>query len=160
MSFDEEWLHSFLKQGGQIVEEPGVTRLTPHGPLAHEVTGDSSIKAVGDVDRTGPVFRSKAEKKAWYEWLPTRNYAHAEHEPLSLRIAGALYKPDLVCLRRSGRIDFIEVKGSGGFKAYKSGRSSKRSLKQCARHFAWLGDFYLLQQIPQKEGGGWIFERY
>lgn len=119
-----------------------------------------NITAVGDITKAGLDFKSKTEREVWYEWLPTIEYVRAEYEPMNLKVAGANYTPDIVLLRPDGRIWFIEVKGAGGWKAYKSGRSSRRSLKQCSRYYAWLGDFYLLMKIPKKDGGGWHFEQY
>lgn len=156
MTWTDDDLKRFLEAGGEVVCESA----TPNFNTAKARESHAGVKVVGDVTRVGPQFRSRAEERAWNEWLPTIDHVHAEFEPISLNIDGALYKPDVVLLRPDGELWFIEVKGGGGFAAYKSGRSSKRSLRQCARHFAWMGNFYLLQQVPQKDGGGWIFEKY
>lgn len=105
-----------------------------------------------------PRFKSTTERQAWHEFLPTLEPAHMEYEPLTLKIDGANYTPDFVLVMPSREMWLIECKGSGSWQAYKSGRSSKRSLKQCSRHFAWMGRFFSLIKIPKKEGGGWDFQ--
>lgn len=141
-------------------DEIHVYQPDPYKLAGRLIPSPHTLTAVGDITKAGLDFKSKTEREAWHEWLPTIEHVKAEYEPMNLKVAGANYTPDIVLLRPDGRIWFIEVKGAGGWKAYKSGRSSKRSLKQCSRYYAWLGDFYLLMKIPKKEGGGWHFEQY
>jgi len=107
---------------------------------------------------TSPAFRSKLEKRAWerhYEWLPDHEDMLAMYyEPFVLHLTGGNYTPDFVVVYNDGRMIIIEVKGSWG--AYKSGRSSKRNLKQAAVEFAWLAEFYAL--LPG--GSGWDMQQF
>lgn len=148
---------------GNVVERESDGMFIPTNELAGKIfvaNPPPSISALFDLDKINPEFKSNTERQAWNEWLPTIEYVWVDYEPIILKVAGANYKPDIALLRPDGRLWFVEVKGAGGWKAYKSGRSSKRSLKQCSRYYAWLGDFYLLMKIPNKDGGGWHFEQY
>lgn len=139
------------------------TTLVPINEIAGRLIANNpppSISPKFSIDGFDPNFKSKTERLAWFEWLPTVEHIWADYEPMTLRVAGAGYTPDFVLMCPDARLWFIEVKGSGGWKAHLSGRSSKRSLRQCAKHYAWLGDFYLLMKIPNRDGGGWHFEQY
>lgn len=90
----------------------------------------------------GRPFRSQLERRAWEEWVPTQRAARAWYEPLSLNLAGGRYTPDIVLQWQDGDLWLVEVKGS--WKAFQSGRSSRRSLRQAAVEYASLGTFWVL----------------
>lgn len=95
-----------------------------------------------------PSFKSKLEKRAWEQWIPTQQAARVFYEPLTLRLTGGNYTPDFLLVMPDHSLRIVEVKGS--WKAYQSGRTSRRNLRQAAIEFAWLGRFYSL--LPDKRG--------
>jgi hypothetical protein len=66
------------------------------------------------------------------------------YEPMVFRLPSGNYTPDWMVRREDGTIVFIEVKGRGGFDAHQSGRSSRKSLKEAAYHYDWLGEWIVL----------------
>lgn len=110
-----------------------------------------------DMIDPSPAFRSKAEARAW-RWVDTLEPVRKWYEPLILRMPSGNYTPDFALLMPNGEVWFIEVKGAGAFKAYQSGRSSKKSTREAAYHFAWLGRMWVLIEKPIKNGGGWYLE--
>mgnify|MGYP001563601948 FL=1 len=95
-----------------------------------------------------PDFKSNTERKAWREWAPLQGFDHVHYEPFILHLTGGNYTPDIVGVMPNGEMWIIEVKGS--WRAYQSGRTSKRNLKQAAIEFSWLGRFFSL--MPGKRG--------
>ena len=90
----------------------------------------------------GRTVRSRLEERAWLEWVPQQGFAKVWYEPFVLHLAGGNYTPDIGGVTPGGELWLIEVKGS--WKAYQSGRSSKRNLRQAAVEFAALGRFFSL----------------
>lgn len=97
------------------------------------------------------VFKSNTERDSLHYLVDTYAPTLLLYEPLMFRLPSGSYTPDWMMVHEE-RIFFYEVKGAGGFKAYKSGRSSQKSLKELAFHMGWLGTAMLL--IKQK-GGVW-----
>ncbi len=101
-------------------------------------------------DEPEPKFKSKTERRA-YEWLPIETGCiEILYEPIMVRMNSGNYTPDFMLRMPSRELWFIEVKGSWG--AYKSGRSSKKSLIEAAKMYWFLGKWFSL--LPVK-GGGW-----
>ncbi len=100
-----------------------------------------------------PPFKSKTERRAWNEWVPTTGCVEAYYEAMRIYLNSGSYRPDFTLRMPNRELWFVEVKGS--WKAYQSGRSSKKSLKEAARMYWWLGRWFSL--LPSKEGG-WKFE--
>lgn len=105
-----------------------------------------------------PEFRSKLEKRAWEQWVPTQSASVVKYEPLVFHLAGGNYTPDFMLAFDDGSLWFVEVKGN--WKAYQSGRSSKHLLKQASVEFGFLGRWFALLPVPAKDGGGWHLEEY
>lgn len=100
------------------------------------------------------VFKSKTEHDALLYLLERYKPRRLLYEPILLRLPSGNYSPDFMMWLRDGSVMLIEVKGAGGFKAYQSGRSSAKSLKEAAYHYTdLLGSFMLL---VKKKGGGWL----
>ena len=100
-------------------------------------------------------FRSKTERRAWNEWVPTTDCVEAYFEPIRVYMNSGSYLPDFVLRMPDRTLWFIEVKGS--WNAYASGRSSKKSLKEASKLYWWMGRWFSL--LPKK-GGGWNLEEY
>jgi hypothetical protein len=105
-----------------------------------------------------PAFRSKTEERAWDEWIPTLNPTFVKYEPVTLHLAGGRYTPDFLLRFKDGSVWLVEVKGS--WNAYISGRSSKHLLKQASVEFGWLGRWFALLPIREKDGGGWDLQEF
>ena len=97
-----------------------------------------------------PPFKSKTERRAWNFWVPTTDCVEAYYESVRVYLNSGSYRPDFVLRMPDRELWFIEVKGS--WNAYQSGRSSKKSLKEAAKLYWWLGRWFSL--LPVK-GGGW-----
>ena len=110
-------------------------------PRAALITVQTAAYRMEQVNKE-PAFRSDTERRAWRELVPEQNPLLALYEPFTLHLTGGSYTPDFVLLMRCGEIWLVEIKGS--WDAYQSGRSSKHSLKQAAREFAWMGYFFSL----------------
>lgn len=108
-----------------------------------------------------PDFKSQTERRAW-AYVDTLDPPPLEkwYEPLMFRAAGGNYTPDFMLFMPGGELWFIEVKGAGKFRAHKSGRSSKKALKEAAHNFAFMGRWFSLVAIPKKDGGGWLLDEY
>jgi hypothetical protein len=102
-----------------------------------------------------PEFKSKTEERAWGLWVPTTGCVEAYYEPIRVYLNSGSYLPDFVLRMPDRTLWFVEVKGS--WNAYASGRSSKKSLKEAAKMYWWLGRWFSL--LPKK-GGGWNLEEY
>lgn len=100
-----------------------------------------------------PKFRSKTEERAFKEWAPTTGCIEVLHEAITVHLRSGRYQPDLVLRMPDRELWFVEVKGA--WNAYQSGRSSKKSLKEAASQYWWLGRWFSL--LPKK-GGGWNLE--
>jgi predicted nuclease of restriction endonuclease-like RecB superfamily len=125
-----------------------VARLNP-GVFESE-TAPVRVKARQVAER--PKFKSKLEERAWKEWVPQQGANLALYEPFMLHLTGGNYTPDFVLLKPDGELWLIEVKGS--WRAYASGRSSKRNLRQASIEFAFLGRWFSLMPAGRH---GWDF---
>jgi len=135
-----------------LVLNPDLVRLTKAGKINLKLTArPEALKAE-------PTFKSKTEARAWREWAPTVGAALMLYEPITLHLMGGRYTPDFVFVFENGEVFLVEVKGS--WQAYQSGRSSKRSLKQAAEEFAWLGRWFSVMPVPRDQGGGWRVEEF
>lgn len=105
------------------------------------------LRDMGDPE---PNFASKTERRAWYEWIPTTAAIKWYYEPMRLYLNSGSYRPDFALIMPNRALHLIEVKGN--WHAYKSGRASKKSVKEAAKLYWWLAKFYVL--LPVK-GGGW-----
>jgi len=106
-----------------------------------------------DIEEPGPDFKSKTERRAWEEWIPTTEAVKWFYEPVRLYLNSGSYRPDFALVMPNRELHLIEVKGS--WNAYQSGRSSKKSVIEAARLYWWLARFFVL--MPEK-GGGWNLE--
>jgi hypothetical protein len=102
----------------------------------------------------GRPVKSLLEWRAWTEWVPLQQPMVAKYEPLSFALTGGNYRPDFVLKVPSGETWVIEVKGS--WRAFQSGRSSRRNLRQAAVEFAWFGRWFSL--MPKH--GEWELTEY
>ena len=103
-----------------------------------------------DVGEPEPNFASKTERRAWYEWIPTTAAIKWYYEPMRLYLNSGSYRPDFALIMPDRALHLIEVKGN--WHAYKSGRASKKSVKEAAKLYWWLARFFVLLPI---KGGGW-----
>jgi len=130
-----------------------------HIPKAREILMNIGRPKKEDViirlndEQPEPKFKSKTEQRAWSEWVPTTKCIEAFYEPMRLYLNSGSYRPDFALRMPDRTLWLIEVKGN--WNAYKSGRSSKKSLKEAARMYWWLARFFSL--LPKK-GGGWKLE--
>ena len=149
MSWTEAEYQAFLSRSGQedsLERSPGSVK-----EILAKVSAENRMQLRDD--EPGPKFKSKTELRAWEEWVPTSGCVEAYYETIRVYLNSGSYRPDFT-LRMPGReLWFIEVKGS--WNAYQSGRSSKKSLKEAAKMYWWLGRWFSL--LPEK-GGGWKLE--
>lgn len=104
----------------------------------------------------GPKYKSATEKRA-HRWLEENTDAiEVLYEPIMVRMPSGNYTPDFVCRMPDRTLWIVEVKGD--WKAYQSGRSSKKSLIEASRTFWFLGRWFSLVSIAKKRGGGWDFK--
>lgn len=120
-----------------------VRRLNPGLPV---LVGKVSLR----LDRLNaePKFKSKLEARVWAQWVPLQGAIKALYEPYTFHLTGGSYTPDIVLIMPNGEKWLIEVKGS--WRAYASGRSSKRNLKQAASEFAFEGRWFSLMPDKRK----------
>jgi predicted nuclease of restriction endonuclease-like RecB superfamily len=98
-------------------------------------------------------YKSETEARA-HEWLrQMEDCVEVLYEPIMVRMPGGNYTPDFLCRMDNREQWFVEVKGS--WDAYKSGRSSKKSLKEASKVYWFMGRWFSL--LPVK-GGGWNME--
>lgn len=98
-------------------------------------------------------FKSLTEKRA-FAWLKEQpGVIEVLYEPIMVRMDSGNYTPDFLCRMDDRTLRLYEVKGS--WKAYQSGRSSKKSLKEAAKQYWFFGTWFSL--LPKK-GGGWNLE--
>ncbi len=97
----------------------------------------------------GRRVKSRLEERAWLEWVPAQHFERVWYEPFVLHLTGGNYTPDIVGKTRSGELWVIEVKGS--WRAFASGRSSKRNLRQAAVEFGAIARFFSLMPAAGKE---------
>jgi hypothetical protein len=114
------------------------------GPIRVERKG--SLPALMVVN--GRPLRSRLEERAWTQWVPAQQPSLALYEPLTFALTGGRYTPDFVLKFADGETWVIEVKGS--WRAFQSGRSSRRNLRQAAVEFAWFGRWFSL--MPGRKG--------
>ncbi len=151
MNWTQADLDKYLNRGGKV-------KVLGQSPIERAVRpkNQSSATAVKNIARArlvepGLKFRSKTERRAWenyQQWLPQphlNRLVKMKFEPIVFHLAGGNYTPDFMLVFDDGEMWFVEVKGS--WKAYQSGRSSKRNLKQAAAEFGWIGKFFALLPI-------------
>ena len=137
---------------------PGISPVSRRWPLPSGESQASFSRARLEKLSLTPEFRSKLEKRAWEQWVPTQSASVVKYEPLVFHLAGGNYTPDFMLAFDDGSLWFVEVKGN--WKAYQSGRSSKHLLKQASVEFGFLGRWFALLPVPAKDGGGWHLEEY
>lgn len=128
-----------------------VLTLNPELASAGNKTARVSLRL--DTLTAEPAFKSNTERRAWREWLPGQGAVAAFYEHITVHLNSGSYKPDFNLIMPGGELWMVEVKGS--WNTYQSGRSSKKSLKEAAKMYAWLARWFSL--LPAK-GGGWTFE--
>lgn len=107
-------------------------------------------------DEPGPKYKSKTEERA-HDWLLEETKClEIYYEPIMVRMPSGNYSPDFMLRMPNRELWFVEVKGD--WKAYQSGRSSKKSLIEASKTFWFLGRWFSLVSIPKKRGGGWEFK--
>jgi len=103
--------------------------------------------------RQGVSFKSKTEYESMFYLLETYQPKSLLYEPVMFRLPSGNYTPDWEMWLVGQGLVYFEVKGTGGFKAYQSGRSSRKSLLEAAYHLTnRYGQFRLLMKV---KGGGW-----
>ncbi len=153
MSWTEEQYQLYLKRTGQEKARHKVGAQTVKEILAEVAAANRGQPMQVRDDEPGPNFKSKTELRAWEEWVPTSGCVEAYYETIRVYLNSGSYRPDFTLRMPDRELWFIEVKGS--WDAYKSGRSSKKSLKEAAKMYWWLGRWFSL--LPEK-GGGWKLE--
>ena len=120
-------------------------------PVIDPVTGEAE-----------PRFKSKLERRAWYEWSawmpPGFDVVRKRYEGITFHLTGGgRYTPDLN-LRVNppppqGPRETWHVEVKGNWKAYQSGPLSKHNLKQAAAEWATEGRFFVR---TWRKGDGWV----
>ena len=115
------------------------------------------ITAIANLANTYPAMKSNLERK-WYNIgaVYMAEYAleriiFTQYEPITFHIPGGNYTPDFMHITESGRIYFVEVKGSRHQKGYRDARSK---LRAAAEVFPW---FTFIE--ARKENNAWELER-
>lgn len=139
----------------QIVDD-GYTMKEIRIPSREEILQymtDERVKARAEEDKPGPKYKSKTEEKAHEHLRKAVANIEVLYEPIMVRMPGGSYTPDFMIRRPDRELWFVEVKGS--WDAYKSGRSSKKALKEASKVYWFMGRWFSL--LPVK-GGGWNME--
>ena len=159
-----EEYHRYLKEhphaAGTLDEKPIRKAIVESMNLGEAVSAFSEavepyakILAMEEDEEPEIEFKSKTEKRAWEQWIPTVDPVAAYYEAIRVRLNSGKYTPDFLLRMPNRELWLIEVKGS--WNAYQSGRSSKKSLLEAAKLYWWLGRWFSL--LPKK-GGGWNLE--
>lgn len=91
----------------------------------------------------GARFKSKTEYLSMQALVNLYDPDKMLYEPHVFHLPSGNYTPDwMMCVK--GTLFYVEVKGAGGFKAYQSGRSSSKSLKEAAYHYGWMAVWLLM----------------
>lgn len=93
--------------------------LNPH------LAGEKQPLTVGDG------YKSKLERRAVEEWLPTQPVSEWWYEPITFHLKGGRYTPDLF-IRNRLVFTFVEIKGWA-----QSIRASRRAFKEAANTHTW-----------------------
>lgn len=139
---------------------PNISDDTLQANVSDEVGQENSTEGIPRVKARlayvdpAPAFKSKTEARAW-RWVDRFNPVAKFYELVMFRLPGGNYTPDFLLVMPNAEKWYIEVKGKGEFKAYQSGRSSKKALKEAAHRLAWDGRWFVLIEKP---GGGWHLE--
>ena len=113
-----------------------------------EYTQTVEVSALADVALLVPKYKSKAEEYfAQYGWLVVgdelgQRIAWMQYEPMTFHLPGGKYTPDFLLITDTGRMVFVEVKGSNKEKGYRDARSKLRaaaSLHPWATWYEWRG---------------------
>jgi len=154
MRWTEDEYDDYLRRTGQRIPQRHYESLYPLRDIIEKQMAEQHNEKVRmRKAQPGPQFKSKTERRAWEEWVPTSGCEEAYYEPIRLYLNSGSYRPDFALRMPDGELWIIEVKGS--WNAYQSGRSSKKSLKEAAKMYWWLARFFSL--LPKK-GGGWELE--
>jgi hypothetical protein len=73
------------------------------------------------------------------------------YEPVTFHLPGSKYTPDFQNILESGRIVYVEVKGTRKMQSYRDSRAKLRAAAELHPWFTWLQVDY--------ERGSWIVER-
>ena len=161
LNWTEEQLRKYAERQGdpdaleQLASSEGRGAPQTFQEILDIVADRQRARSRGEEVEPLPDFRSKTEQRAWDQWIPTTGCVEAYFEAITVRLNSGSYKPDFVLRMSDRELWFIEVKGS--WNAYASGRSSKKSLKEAAKMYWWLGRWFSL--LPSK-GGGWDLKEY
>lgn len=176
MTWSDEDLARMLKQGNVTILGDEADTFLPKGTVPIIIGSEPKGERVMPAKKAGipvpkehclkhgAVFASKTEAYSMPYLLETYQPLSLLYEPVMFRLPSGSYTPDWAMtiadnyydpdweeVVRNKRI-FYEVKGAGGFKAYQSGRSSRKSLVEAAYHLSEWGEFRLLVKV---KGGGW-----
>ena len=158
----EEALLKLIGEGRVEIDEehssPGFAKKPPYiKEETRDVTRATTAKKQGIpvpkeyCFKLGATFASQTEAQSMTHLLEMYEPEVLLYEPVMFRLPSGSYTPDWLMVK-DGKHVYYEVKGAGGFSAYKSGRSSKKSLIEAAYHLGIFGEFRLLMKM---KGGAW-----
>lgn len=126
------------------------------GVSSDVIENPTNWKMQAKIDKPEIKYRSRTEERA-HQWLSDNTDAiEILYEPIMVRMPSGNYTPDFMLRMPTRELWFVEVKGN--WKAYQSGRSSKKSLIEASKTYWFLGRWFSLVSIPKKRGGGWEFK--
>ena len=169
MNWSEEDLERIRREGVvQVIEETGGRKFTAamepliKGKVSKQAETAAPAKKGTPVPqehclKAGVCFKNQTERESMRYLLSKYEPRRLLYEPMLIRLPGGNYTPDWLMEMRDGTLVFIEVKGTGGWGAHRSGRSSQKALKEAAYHMTFIAEFRLL---TKQKDGSWAEKFY